>query len=233
MPPGPPGAPGAGRVLPCPVVLARLQLTLAALLGLLALALGGVLLFGGDEGTGARAPFTVGSSGFAGAVSPPGARAVDFRLQDQDGGPATLGEAQGRVRVLTFLYTTCEDTCPIAASQILGALEELGPEGEDVAALAVSVDPANDTAARARKFLLGRRLTGRMDFALGREAQLRPVWEAYGIQPQGVDDGGAAFDHSARVELIDKRGFRRVGFPLDQLNPDALAHDIRKLQAET
>lgn len=213
-------------------MLARVQLTIAAALALVAVALGGTLLLGGGSDASSREAFTVGPSGFAGAVSPPGARAADFRLRDQDGRPATLAAERGKVTVLTFLYTTCEDTCPVAASQILGALEDLGPGGQDVAALAVSVDPADDTPARARKFLLDRRLTGRMRFALGREAQLRPVWTAYGIRPQGSDPEATDFEHSARVEVIDKNGFRRVGFPLDQLTPDALAHDIRRLDAE-
>ncbi len=212
--------------------MARLQLTLAAALGIVAVVLVAVLLLGGPEGTGERQAFTVSPSGFAGAVSPEGARASDFRLRDEEGRPVSLRAERGRVTVLTFLYTTCEDTCPIAASQILGALDDLPGEGRDVGALAVSVDPANDTPALARKFLLGRRLTGRMHFALGSRGQLRPVWDAYGILPQGQDPTSPDFDHSARVELIDKRGFRRVGFPLDQLSPEALAHDIRKLQAE-
>lgn len=212
-------------------MLARVQLTIAAVLGLVATALVGVLVLGGGDQRAAQA-FTVGASGFAGAVSPEGARAADFRLRDQDGAPATLGAERGRVTVLTFLYTTCQDTCPIAASQILGALEDLGPAGEDVAALAVSVDPANDTPARARKFLLDRRLTGRMRFALGEEAQLRPVWRAYGIQPQGDDPEARDFEHSARVVVVDERGFQRVAFPLSELTPPALAHDIRLLQAE-
>ena len=213
-------------------VLARVQLTVAAALVLVSVALGVVLLLGGDSSASRRQAFSVGPEGFAGAVSPPNARATDFRLRDQDGRPATLRAARGRVTVLTFLYTTCEDTCPIAASQILGALEELGPAAEQVRSLAVSVDPANDTPARARKFLLARRLTGRMDFALGSASQLRPVWASYGIQPQGADPGARDYEHSARVELIDARGVRRVGIPLDQLTPAALAHDIRKLQAE-
>lgn len=213
-------------------MLARVQLTLAVALALVALALGGVLLLGGRSAAGGAPAFTVGSSGFAGAVSPPGARAADFRLRDQDGAVATLASSRGRVTVLTFLYTTCEDTCPVAASQILGALEELGGDAASVPALAVSVDPANDTPARARKFLLARRLTGRMRFALGDEASLRPVWRSYGVRPQGPDPAAEDFDHSARVVLVDKRGFQRVAFPLDQLTPPALAHDIRRLQAE-
>jgi len=214
------------------VVLARVQLSLAAALAVVALVLGAALLFGDERQSATPQPFTVSPSGFAGAVSPPDARAADFRLRDQDGAVATLAAERGRVTVLTFLYTTCEDTCPVAASQILGALEELGPSAKDVGALAVSVDPANDTAARARSFLLARGLTGRMRFVLGGEAQLRPVWRAYGIQPQGPDPDAEDYEHSARVVLVDKRGYQRVAFPIDQLTPPALAHDIRRLQAE-
>ena len=209
---------------------ARIQLTLAAALGLVALVLAGVLLLGAEDDAAERGALAVGPSGFVGFVSPEAARAPGFRLRDQDGAPAAL--APGKVQVVTFLYTTCEDTCPVAASQILGALEELGDTGRDVAATAVSVDPANDTPARARAFLNDRRLTGRMSFALGGQAELRPVWRAYGIQPQGDDPEARDFEHSARVELIDRRGFRRVAFPLAELTPEALAHDLRKLLAE-
>ncbi len=224
---------------------ARIQLTLAAALGLVALVLGAVLLFGSSSAT--EPPgFTVGADGFAGAQSPPGARAPDFRLRDEDGKPFTQRESRGRVTVLTFLYTTCEDTCPITASQIVGALDDLGPAGKDVAATAVSADPDVDDAALARRFLVDRRITGRMRFALGSAEELCPVWRAYGVQPQGdayesrcprrkATDPRATvdtFEHSARVVVIDKKGFQRSAFPLDQLTSKALANDVRRLQSE-
>lgn len=211
-------------------MLARLQLTLAAALGLVAVGLACVLLFGGNDADADR--LDVGPQGFAGAVSPPNAVAPDFELVDEDGEPVSLAALRGRVTVLTFLYTTCEDTCPIAASQILGALDDLGADGAKVPALAVSVDPANDTPALARKFLLDRRITGRMHFALGSRRQLAPVWKAYGILPQGTDPDARDYDHSARVVVIDKRGRQRVAFPLDELTPAGLAHDLKRLLAE-
>lgn len=224
---------------------ARLQLTLAAALGAVAVVLVAVLLFGSSSAT-ERPDFTVGPQGLAGAVSPPGARAPDFRLHDEDGKLITQRQSRGKVTVLTFLYTTCEDTCPITASQILGALDDLGPAGKNVTATAISADPDVDDAALARRFLVDRRITGRMHFALGSVQQLCPVWNAYGVQPQGsryktrcpirratdpratVDD----FEHSARVVVIDKRGFQRSAFPLDQLTSDALANDVRVLENE-
>jgi protein SCO1/2 len=161
--------------------------------------------------------------GFAGAIRPD-IPPQDFRLRDQDGRAVALSAYRGRVVVLTFLYTTCRDTCPIMAQQIRGALDDLG---RPVPALAVSVDPLGDTAARARAFLARQHLTGRMRFLLGTARDLQPVWRAYGIAPQ--TDGR---DHSAYVVLIDRRGRQRIGFPADRLTPEALAHDIRRLSAQ-
>jgi len=163
----------------------------------------------------------VGSSGWAGFVRPPGATAPDFVLRDQDGKRATMAEYRGRPVAVTFVYSTCEDTCPALVDQVRGALDD---SGADVPLLAVSVDPAGDTPASARKFLNERRMTGRARFLLGDESELAPVWKGYGVQPQA-----GALDHSATVVLVDARGRQRVGFPHDRLTPEALAHDLRKL----
>jgi protein SCO1/2 len=200
-------------------VAARLQLTLAAVLGIVAVALVGVLLFGGGGGR-AEGQRTDGFDGFVRPAIPP----KDFTLHDQDGRTASLRQYRGQVVVLTFMYSTCQDTCPVTAQQIRGALNDLP---RPVPALAVSVDPKNDTPENAKRFLIKQSLTDRMRFLLGTRAQLAPVWKAYGIQPQGK-----GFEHSAYVLLIDKRGRQRIGFPTEQLMPEDLAHDIRRLQAE-
>ena len=164
---------------------------------------------------------TPGPTGWAGFVRPPGAAAPDFALRDQDGERATMAQYRGRPVAVTFVYSTCEDTCPALVDQVRGALDDTGA---DVPLLAVSVDPANDTPARARRFLNERRMTGRARFLLGSERELEPVWKGYGVQPQEGE-----LDHSATVVLVDARGRQRVGFPHDQLTPEALAHDIERL----
>jgi protein SCO1/2 len=196
---------------------ARLRLALFVTATLALLAALGVTLF-------ARPAASGDSVAFAGSVRPD-IPPQNFRLRDQDGKSVTLRQFRGQVVVLTFMYTTCRDTCPLTATQIRGALDDLG---RDVPALAVSVDPVNDTPARARKFLFQRGLGhDRMRFLLGSRAQLAPLWKAYGIRPQGT-----AFDHSAYVLLVDRHGRQRIGFPVGQLVPEDLAHDIRRLRAE-
>ena len=161
---------------------------------------------------------------FEGAIMPRGLPAPDFELTDQDGERISMREFRGRPVIVTFLYTTCEDTCPVQAQTVRGALDELG---EDVPAIAIAVDPPRDTPERARAFLSEQRALGRLDFVLGSRAELRPLWEGYYVRPQSVTQ-----EHQARFTLVDSRGFQRVGYPGFEATPERIAHDIRLLQAE-
>jgi protein SCO1 len=161
------------------------------------------------------------TSEFAGAIRPPGAPAPAFRLRDQDGKTVSMADYRGRTVVMAFVYSTCKDTCPGQVQSIRGALDRLG---HDLPVLLVSVDPANDTRANAKRFLLEQHVTGRMRFVLGSERELSPVWKGYGIAPQR-----GTLDHSAYVVLVDGKGLQRIGFPHSQLTPEDLAHDLRRL----
>ena len=152
-------------------------------------------------------------------------RAPNFRLRNQDGEPVSMRSLRGRPVVVTFLYTTCEDSCPIQAQTVRGALDELG---HDVPALAIAVDPPRDTPERAQAFLAKQRATGRIDFVLGSRAELRPVWNGFGnIQPQSVTQ-----EHQARFTLVDSQGYQRIGYPGAEATPERLAHDLRLLERE-
>jgi len=196
---------------------ARLRLALFVT-GLLALAaIAGVLMFAVGERT-------VSASGFAGAVRPPDMPRTDFAVRDEHGDLLRLSEMRGKPVVVTFLYTTCRDTCPLTAQQIRIALDDLG---HDVPVVAVSVDPANDTPRRARAFALEQGLQGRMRWALGSASELQRLWRAYGIQPQSDDA-----EHTASTIVLDGQGVQRVGFAASILTPDGLAHDIAMLERE-
>jgi protein SCO1 len=160
---------------------------------------------------------------FRGARIPAGVRAPDFELRDQDGETVSMRGLRGKPVVVTFLYSTCRDTCPATAQQIRGALDQLG---HDVPAVAISVDPGTDTEQSARRFLAEQNMTGRMTFALGRRDQLAPLWQAYGTTPQTVQQ-----EHMSRAVLVDADGYQRVGYPMQETSPDMIAHDLRALES--
>jgi protein SCO1/2 len=166
----------------------------------------------------------VTSSGFDGSLRPQ-IVPTNFTLSDQDGKRVSLADFKGKPLILTFMYSTCKDTCPLQANQIRGALDQLGNNA--VPAVAISVDPKNDTPESAKRFVVQRQLAGRMQFLLGSYAKLAPIWKEYGIRPQGK-----AFDHTAYVVILDSKGRQRVSFPVSKLTPEGLAHDVRVLQRE-
>jgi protein SCO1/2 len=199
-------------------VPARLRLT-AAVVAVCALAVLAVVAFGHG---GVQQP-TGRTTGFDGALRPSAARAVDFRLRDQDGRVATMHEYRGRDVIVTFMYSTCKDTCPLTAQQIRGALDELG---RAVPVLAISVDPVGDTPGHVRRFLARQHMAGRMRYLTGTSAQLAPVWRAYGIQPQSSQS-----EHTASTVVDDGFGHQRLGYLTSELTPEGLAHDLRALAA--
>ena len=166
-------------------------------------------------------------SKFAGSVLPAGVRSPEFALRDENGQPVTSKELRGAPAIITFLYTRCEDTCPIEAQQVRAAVDRLADDGIRVPAIAIAVDPPNDTPERARRFLAEQRVYGQVRFALGSREELEPVWKGFFIQPQTPDA-----EHQARVTLIDAAGYQRVGYPISQLTPDAVAADVRELVEE-
>lgn len=168
-----------------------------------------------------RPPATDGQRRFEGATLPKNLAAPDFELADQDGKRVSMRDLRGEPVIVTFLYTNCEETCPSQAQQVRATLDELG---KDVPALAVAVDPPNDTPDSARAFLAEQKLTGRMRFLLGERAELESVWRGFAVQPQRED-----LEHTARLVLVDPKGLQRVSFPLDQITPERLAHDLRLL----
>ena len=163
-----------------------------------------------------------GESRFEGATLPRGLRAPDFTLTDEQGNRVRMNDFRGRTAVVTFLYTTCEDTCPGQAQVIKGAFAELG---RDLPAVAVAVDPPRDTPARARRFLAEQRMRNRLRFALGGRDELRPVWKGFFVRPQREN-----LEHTGRLVLVDAKGVQRVSYPIDQATPERIAHDLRLLE---
>jgi protein SCO1/2 len=212
---------------------ARARILLVAAAGAVVLALGLVVLLGSPGGNSPPGSSSAGASlagsaasgsGFDGAVLPAGAGPRDFTLPDQSGQPVSLSRYRGQATVLTFLYSGCGATCVLIAQQIRGALDELP---RPVPVLIVSADPAADTPKRVRRFLAQVSLNGRVHYLTAPAPVLAPVWRAYGVVPASA--GRDAFDRSASVFVLDRSGRARVVFQSEQLTPEALAHDIRKL----
>lgn len=167
---------------------------------------------------------------FDGAVFPAGVQAQNFDLPDLGGHPVSLNAQRGHVVALVFMPGDCR-TCLLVAEQLRGALDELeshSPRAANVRTILISTDPMV-APARLRAFLAKNELLGRVSYLTASQAQLRPVWRAYHAVKPGSN--ATASEDAITVLLIDKRGTERVGFGIEQITPEGLAHDIRLLEA--
>ncbi len=135
--------------------------------------------------------------------------APDFHLKDQFGKPISLSQFQGKPIVLTFLYTHCPDVCPLTADKLHVAMQNLGKDVQQVAVLAVSMDPKGDTAAAAQNFSRIHKLGDYFHFLIGTHDELAPVWASYSVNAQAATSAGIV-SHSTAIYVIDKQGHERV-----------------------
>lgn len=165
-------------------------------------------------------------NGFRGSRLPQslvGRKAPDIRLTDAGGSPVDTRRLRGRPYVVTFLFTDCEDTCPMIAAELRRALELLGPRARDAAVVAVSAKPETDTPASVRRWLAERRMPDNFHYGLGERRRLERVWESYYAAPQGAERQ----PHSSSMWLIDAEGRIRTKFSAGvPVPPPDIAHDL-------
>jgi len=175
-------------------------------------------------------------AGLKGQVLDPPRPALDFTLTDQSNRPVQLASLQGQVVVLTFLYTTCVDVCPLVAAKLHEVTDRLGSRRGEVAIVAVTVDPERDTPAAMTEFSRRWGMLDRWRFLTGTERQLETIWQYYWARQVRREIPGATagtkpahtIGHGSPVHIFDRAGRVRVIFDAD-FQPAQLTHDIEAL----
>jgi protein SCO1/2 len=217
---------GAPRRIATPGML----LALGALLAVVALL--SVALAGGSGkpalpgGVRQSAP----GSGFLGTLALPARPAPAIDLHDDRGRHVTLAAYRGKAVLVTFLYTHCPDVCPLIASNLGVALNQLAARRSQAQLIAISVDPRGDTPAAVARFLAAHRLTGRMEYLLGSPAQLARTWAAWSVGSSREVGQPDRVAHSALVYGITASGVLKTLYPAS-FDPGQIVHDVPRLAA--
>jgi protein SCO1 len=192
-------------------------LAIAGALPLLAALTGLFLLRDSGASTGA----------YRGSQPPEGYVAPAFRLRSYTGREVRMDELRDKAVALTFLDAQCEESCPIIAAAAPRARARLTPEERSqVAFVAVSTDPVEDTPAAVRSFLRRYRAEGTLEYLIAPAAELRRVWREYGVLPS--EASGADDLHSAPVRIYAPGGEWVSTLSAGvELTPRNLAHDLQ------
>ena len=209
--------------------MSRLGITLA-LVGLAgSLVVAGCGSSSGSSSSGMASTAAAKSSYDAPALATPSRPASDFALRDSDGKMVRLSDYRGKAVLLTFIYSHCPDVCPLIVGNLHAALQQLGPSASKAQVIAVSVDPKGDTPGYVKKFIAAHDMTGRMEYLIGSERELTPVWKKYGVQVQGSPDQREV-GHSAFVYGVTGKGTELALYP-SNFKPQWVAHDVPLLAA--
>jgi protein SCO1 len=165
---------------------------------------------------------------YRGSDVPAGTFLPSFSLRSYTGELVRTKSLHGKVALVTFLESKCQQACPVIAAEIAQGLALLTTaERRQVAAVAVSTHPGDDTPSSVREFVRRHRLAGRLDYLIGSERELRPVWRKFHIL-SALESGNADI-HSAPVRVFDPEGewVTTLHSGVD-LTPRNLAHDVRE-----
>lgn len=164
---------------------------------------------------------------------------ADGTVLDVSGRPRSLRQQMaGRIVVLSFIYTNCENECPHATSTLYDIFYATAADAElaaNLSLISLSFDPERDTPEAMAAYGYAARTdpAGKSPwsfFTTRSRRELEPILRGYGQnlspRPSGV------INHLLRVYLIDRRGGIRNIYGLEFLDPRLLLADVRTLLLE-
>lgn len=152
-----------------------------------------------------------------------------FTLTDPDGKSRTLSDFKGKVTVVFFGYTQCPDVCPTTLANLMEVKQLLGPDGDKLQAVFISVDPERDTAELLKNYVaafdpgwVGLRGTPEQTAAVAKE------FKVFYRKAPGKTPNSYTVDHTAASYVFDTQGRIRL-YVRHAAAPADIAADIRLL----
>ncbi len=130
-----------------------------------------------------------------------------FELSDADGRRVGTADWRGKLVLLYFGYTFCPDACPTELSSIAEAIKLLGPAGERIQPVFITIDPARDRPKMIERY--AQSFNPRFVALHGSESETRRVANAYKVFYEKIRRPGSdvyLIDHSSFVYMLDAGG---------------------------
>lgn len=167
------------------------------------------------------------------SFSPAAAPGGPFALIDQHGRRMSDADFRGKFMLVVFGYTSCPDVCPTTLLDVTDAINLLGPLGERVQPVFITVDPERDSpdvlAPYLRAFdprIVG--LTGTLE-EIERAARVYKVFfRKVPLEAASAGSKAAYYsvDHTAFIYLMGSDGQYVTHFAYG-VAPDRMASEIR------
>jgi protein SCO1/2 len=173
-----------------------------------------------------------GAPGFQGVDITGANYAKRLELPDAEGRARTLADFRGKVTLVFFGYVQCPDVCPTTLAELAEVKRMLGPDGDRVQGVFVTLDPERDTPHVLKNYVSA--FHPSFVALRGTPEQTRAAAQEFKVffaKVPGKTDGSYTVDHTAASFLFDAQGRVRV-YTRYGSGPQALAQDLKKLIAE-
>ena len=150
-----------------------------------------------------------------------------FRLVNQNEQTVTDQDFKGRPFLVFFGFTHCPEICPTTLFEVSEIIRNLGPDGDRVRAIFITIDPERDTPAALKEYLSS--FDPRLSGLTGDPDAIAAVAKSYRAFYRKVplEQGGYTMDHTAIVYLMDKQGRFVAPFSLKRTTQASVA-ELRK-----
>ena len=151
----------------------------------------------------------------------------DFRLTDVDGQERTLADYRGKLVLLYFGFVQCPDVCPTALTRAVETKRLLGPDGDQLQVIFITVDPERDTPEILREYMAA--FDPSFVALRGDAERLKQTAAEFKVYYKQVPTGSSyTMDHTALSYIFDVQGRLRLALRHEQTAQD-YAHDIALL----
>ena len=153
----------------------------------------------------------------------------DFSLTDHNGQPRRLADFKGKAVVLFFGYTQCPDVCPTSMAELAEVKKLLGPDGDKLQGIFVTVDPERDKAEMLKAYMTN--FDPSFLALIPTPEQLTATakdFKVYYKRVEGKTPTSYTMDHSAGSYMYDPQGRLRL-YNRYASGAPALAADVKLL----
>ena len=154
--------------------------------------------------------------------------AKDFPLPDVEGRMRGIQDFKGKAVVVFFGFTQCPDVCPTTLGEIAQAKKLLGPDGDKVVGVLITIDPERDKPELLKNYVAN---FGTDFVALrGSPEQTAAVAKDFKVfyKKAELKSGGYTMEHSAASYVYDPQGRLRL-YSRYGSGAQALADDLKLL----
>ena len=150
-------------------------------------------------------------------------------LTDAEGRTRSLADFNGKYVVVFFGYTQCPDVCPGTLAELAQVKKALGPDGDKVQGVFITVDPERDTPQVLKGYVtsfdpgfVALRGTPEQTAAIAKD------FKVYYAKVPGKTEGSYSMDHTAGSYVFDTKGQVRL-FTRYGSGAEALTSDLKQL----